>query len=125
MSATAQYTSTPKSSTVNIATANTNRDGVTGTYGTLHTAGASGGRIDQINITATSTTTAGMVRLFVDNALVKEVPVIAITPSGTQPAFSVNVDFDNGLILEAASVVTANTHNAESFNLTVTNGGDF
>ena len=125
MATSAQYASTPKSNTVAISTANTNRDGVTGTYGTLYTAGASGGRIDRLNITATSTTTAGMIRLFVDNALIQEIPVLAITPSGTQPAFSVNVDFDKGLILEAASVVTANTHNAESFNLTIISGGDF
>lgn len=125
MATSAQYAATPKSNTVNIATANSNRDGVTGTYGTLITAGASGGRIDRLNLTATSTTTAGMVRLFVDNALIREIPVLAITPSGTQPAFSTDIVFDNGLILEASSVITANTHNAESFNLTIISGGDF
>lgn len=119
-----QYIGTPKSPTVNISTANTNLDG-TGTLGTLMTAGASGSRVDRINITATATTTAGMIRLFIGTALIKEIPVVAITPSGTQPAFSQDVVFDNGLILQASAVLKAGTNNAESFNLTVISGGDF
>lgn len=125
MAASPQYVGTAKSPTVSISTANTNRDGTTGTYGTLMTAGASGSRIDRINITATGTTTAGMVRLFLGTALIKEVPVIAITPSATQPAFSVEVPFDNGLILQSGAVLKASTNNAEGFNLTVISGGDF
>ena len=125
MASTPQYVGTAKSPSVTISTANTNRDGATGTYGTLMTAGASGSRVDRINLTATGTTTAGMVRLFVGSALIKEVPVIAITPSATQPAFSVDVVFDSGLILQASAVLKASTHNAESFNLTVISGGDF
>ena len=125
MASTPQYVGTAKSPTVTISTANTNRDGATGTYGTLMTAGASGSRVDRINLTATGTTTAGMVRLFVGTALIKEVPVLAITPSATQPAFSADVVFDSGLILQASAVLKASTHNAESFNLTVISGGDF
>lgn len=125
MASTPQYVGTAKSPSVTISTANTNRDGTTGTYGTLMTAGASGSRVDRINLTATGTTTAGMVRLFVGTALIKEVPVLAITPSATQPAFSADVVFDSGLILQASAVLKASTHNAESFNLTVISGGDF
>lgn len=125
MATSPQYVGTPKSPSVSISTANTNRDGTTGTYGTLMTAGASGSRVDRINLTATGTTTAGMVRLFVGSAMVKEIPVVAITPSATQPAFSVDIDFDKGLILQAAAVLKASTHNAEAFNLTVISGGDF
>lgn len=119
------FLGTPKSSSVAISTANTNRDGSTGTYGTIHTAGASGARIDTLNITATSTTTAGMVRLFVGTALIREIPVVAITPSSTQPAWTADVSFENGLVLGASTVLKANTNNAESFNVTITNGGDF
>lgn len=125
MASTPQYTGTPKSPSVTISTANTNRDGVTGTYGTLMTAGASGSRIDAINISATGTTTAGMVRLFLGTALIKEVPVSAITPSGTTAAFSSNVAFDPPLVLASGVLLKASTHNAESFNVTVLNGGDF
>lgn len=125
MATSPQYVGTPKSPSVSISTANTNRDGTTGTYGTLMTAGASGSRVDRINLTATGTTTAGMVRLFVGSAMVKEIPVIAITPSATQPAFSADVVFDNGLILQSGAVLKASTEKAESFNLTVLSGGDF
>jgi len=125
MATSPQYIGTPKSPTVTISTANTNRDGVTGTYGTLMTAGASGSRVDRVVLMATGTTTAGMVRLFVGTALIMEIPIIAITPSATQPAFSQEIVFDNGLVLAAAAVLKCSTHNAESFALIVTNGGDF
>lgn len=120
-----QYVGTPKSPTVAISTANTNRDGVTGTYGTLLTAGGNGSRVDCINITATGTTTAGMIRLFVGSALIKEIPVVPITAAATLPTWSADVEFENGLVLQASAVLKASTNNAEAFNVTVTNGGDF
>ena len=125
MSLNAQYVSIPKSPTVVISTANTNRDGTTGTYGTLITAGSSGSRVDRIRVNATATTTAGMVRLFVSSALIYEIPVVAVTPSATNPAWAADVDFDKGLILESSAVLKASTHNAESFSVTVISGGDF
>ena len=118
----------PKSPTVQIATANALRDG-TGTLGTVYTAGASGARIDRLNITATGTTTAGMIRLFLfdgtNNRLIQEQPVVAVTPSATMPAFTADIVFEHGLTITAAFVLRASTHNAETFNVTVTNGGDF
>lgn len=125
MASTAQYIGTPKSSTVSIATANTNLDGTTGTYGTLITAGASGSRIDSIQIKATGTTTAGMIRFFVSNSLVREIPVVAITPSASVPSFNFVVNFDTPLILGASVVLTCSTQIAETFKITITNGGDF
>lgn len=67
MTTTAQYASVPRSSVAQVSTANTNRDG-TGTLSNIVMASAKalgGMRIDAINIQAVSTTTAGMVRLFV------------------------------------------------------------
>ena len=125
MSVSANFTATPKSPTIAISTANTNRDGVTGVYGTLMTAGASGSRVDRINITATGTTTAGMVRLFLGAALIYEYSVMANTPSATSHAWSIDVTFDSGLILAASAVLKVSTNNAESFNVTVISGGDF
>lgn len=81
MSSTAQYANTPKLGEVQISTANTNRDG-TGTLGTVLVAGTSGTRIDKIQITATGTTTAGMVRLFVTKGR-PGVTISSITFSGT------------------------------------------
>lgn len=120
-----QYVGTPRSPTVTIATANINRDGTTGTYGTLYTAGASGGRVDVISINATGNTTAGMIRLFVGNSMIREVPVLGATPSATVQAWSHDLAFSPGLVLAAAAVLRASTQNGEPFNLTITNGGDF
>ena len=120
-----QYIGTPKSPTVVISTANTNRDGTTGTYGTLMTAGASGSRVDRIRINATGSTTAGMIRIFVGTALIQEVPVVAVTPSATTPAWGADVVFENGQILGSSVVLKVSTNNAESFAVTVISGGDF
>lgn len=125
MAANPQYVGTPKSPTVVISTANTNRDGTTGTYGTLMTAGPSGSRVDRIRVQATGTTTAGMIRFFVGTALIYELPVVAITASATSPVFGANVTFDNGLVLAASAVLKVSTNNAESFAVSVSNGGDF
>ena len=126
MATSPQYVGTPKSPTAALATANTNRDGATGVYATLMTAGASGSRIDRIRVNATgASTTAGMVRLFVGTALILEIPVVAVTPSATNPAFSQDITFDNGLILQASAVLKASTEKAEAFSLTVISGGDF
>ena len=125
MASTAQYIGTPKSSTVTVSTANTNLDGTTGTYATLITAGSSGSRIDSIQIKATGTTTAGMIRFFVSTSLIREVPVVAITPSASVPSFNYVVNFDTPLILAASVVLTCSTQIAETFKVTITNGGDF
>jgi hypothetical protein len=131
--ASANYVVTPKNGAyVQISTANALRDG-TGTLGTVFTAASSsaGSRIDRIAIVATGTTTAGMIRLFVANSagssirLIREIPVIAITPSATQPSFALDLSFDNGLILENGASLRASTNNAESFNIQPIVAGDF
>ena len=128
MASNASYVGTPKNGTCQLSVANTNRDG-TGTLGIVHTAGAGGARIDVLRIQATGTTTAGMIRLFLDvggtTRLIGEVPVIAVTPSGTQPAWAVDYEFPRGLVMQANAVLKAGTHTAESFNLIPTLAGDF
>ena len=125
MASTPKFVGTCKSPSVAFSTANTNRDGTTGTYATLITAGADGSRVDSIMISALSTTTAGMIRVFLGTALIAEIPVLAITPSATQPVWQFALNFPNGLILAAAAVLKVSTHNAESFVAAITNGGDF
>jgi hypothetical protein len=129
MSTTPAFASTVRTASAQINTANTNRDG-TGTIVTVFTAGASGSRIETVEICATGTTTAGMVRLFLYDGtnyrLLREQPVYARTPSGTIAAFQIIVPFGdlspcllaNGWSLRAA------TNNAETFNVTVY-GADF
>lgn len=125
MGSLAQYAALPRSSSVVVNTANANRDGVTGSYGTLMTSGANGSRVDRVNITATVTTTAGMVRFFIGNYLIKEVPVTPITVGSSTPSFSVDVDFEGGLLLAPSTTLRVSTEKSENFNVTVIYGGDF
>lgn len=132
MASSAQYVATPKIGLGQVSTANTNRDG-TGTIATVFSAGSSGSRIDAINIKAVSTTTAGMIRLFINDGtntrLITEVPVQAITPSATVPAWEVNLNTNSfsqvlPIIIPNGYSLTASTHNAETFNVNAS-GGDF
>lgn len=132
MSTSAQYASTPKCGVGQVSVANTNRDG-TGTIVTVFSAGASGSRIDAINIKATGTTTAGMIRLFIhdgtDARLLTEVPVVALTPSGTLPSWEAQLNTNTmtqvlPLVLPTGYSLRAATNNAETFNV-IALGGDF
>lgn len=125
------YAATPHAAGVAISTANTNRDG-TGTIGTIFTAGASGSRIDTVVIQATGTTTAGMVRLYLHNGttafLIGEVPVLAVTPSGTVPAWRATLNQNTcdwlPMAFGTGYSLRASTHNAETFNIVPTFSGD-
>lgn len=132
MSTAANYASTPKCGIGQISTANTNRDG-TGTIGTIFTAGASGSRIDRVNIQAVGTTTAGMVRLFIhdgtNSRLYHEEPVGAMTPSATvAAAFAtcepITYPTKFPLVLPSGYSLRASTEKAETFNV-IAMGGDF
>jgi hypothetical protein len=128
MATTAQYAATARTAIAQISTANTNRNG-TGTIGTVFTGGSSGSRIDDISIVATGTTTAGVVRLFLNDGttsyLWQEILVSAITPSTTVQVFSFTL-LNQALILASSSwSLRASTNNAETFNILVTRAGDF
>jgi hypothetical protein len=132
MATQAQYASVPKIGIGTISTANTNRDG-TGTIGTVFAAGSSGSRIDAIDLQATATTTAGMIRLFIHDGttahLINEIPVSAITPSGTLPAWSAQLNTNTmtqilPIVLPTGYSLRAATNNAESFKV-IAFGGDF
>ena len=126
------YAATPRCAIGQVSTANTARDG-TGTIATIFTAGASGSRIDAINLKAIATTTAGMIRLFIHDGtnarLLTEVPVVAVTPSATAPAWEVQLNTNSmsqmlPIILPTGYSLRAATNNAETFNLLCV-GGDF
>ena len=129
MSATPQFASIVRTATDQISVANTNRDG-TGTIVTVFTAGSSGSRIETVEIQATVTTTAGMVRLFVHDGtnarLLREQPIPAVTASATVPAFQIVIPFGDlsPLLLANGWSLRAATNNANTFNITVF-GGDF
>lgn len=127
MASTATFFGTPRTAVTQISTANTNRDG-SGTIADVLTGAATGTRIDDIEITATGTTTAGAVRLYLhdgtNSRLWKEIMVSAITPSTSTAVFSAGLR-DQALILASVSwKLQASTHNAETFNVAVTRAAD-
>lgn len=128
MATAAQYAATPRTAVGQVSTANTARNG-TGTIATIFTGGSSGSRIDDISIVATGTTTAGVVRLFLNDGttsyLLQEILVTAITPSTTVQVFSSQL-LNQAIILASSSwSLRASTNNAETFNILVTRAGDF
>ena len=126
MAAAPNFAATVRFSAANIATADTSRTSPTN-VGTVFTAGSSGSRIDEVNIVATGTTTAGVVRLWIYTGstyyLLSETIVTAITPSTTLAVFSSTSTFNN-LMLPSGHSLRATTNNSESFNV-IAFGGDF
>ena len=124
------FAATPRCAVGQVSTANTNRDG-TGTIATIFTAGSSGSRIENVRIVGTGTTTAGVVRLFINDGsntrLFWEEMVTAITPSASVEVYNATLDFSaNGstILLPNGYSIRASTQNAETFNVFVF-GGDF
>lgn len=127
MATTANYANTPRAAVAQVTAANTARDG-TGTIVTVFTAGTSGSRVDDIVITATGNTTAGMIRLFLHDGtnarLWMEIPVSAVTVSATVAGWTTSL-LNQALILPNGWSLRASTHNAETFNVFVDRAGDF
>lgn len=126
MASSPSFTATPRTERALISTANTNRDG-TGIIVNLFTAGASGSRVERITISATSTTTAGMIRLYIfdgtNTDLIREMPVIAITPSTTTTSYYQQLG-SLAMILSNGKSLRVSTNNAENFRV-IAEGGDF
>lgn len=132
MAAIPAYAATPKCGVAQISTANANRNG-TGAIVAVFTAGASGSRIDAIDLKAVGTTTAGMIRLFIHDGantnLLTEVPVVAVTPSATLPSWEAQLNTNSmsqllPLVLPSGYSLRASTEKAETFNV-IALGGDF
>lgn len=90
MATSAQYASTPKIGSALLTTADTSLTAPS-TVGTVFTAGASGSRIDYIDVQGVATTTATLVNVFIFDGtnyfLYTQIPVQAVTSSTTAPAF--------------------------------------
>jgi len=133
MSTSAQYASTPKFGSANLTTADTSLTAPT-TVGTIVTAGASGTRIDYIDIQGVATTVAGLINLFVYDGtnyiLWNQVPIIAITSSTTAPAFSISLSSNGNanimpLTLPTGYSLRATTSVAQTGVRVTAYGGDF
>jgi hypothetical protein len=124
-----QYAATPHVWQIRISTANTNRDG-TGTLGTLATGAANGSVITAVQAQALATTTAGMIRFFVDSDELStvealfEIAVAAIIPAAGTAAWTSGVYILNPpLTLAENDTLLVGTHNAETFSVRAF-GGD-
>ena len=94
MATSAQYAATPRVGSATLTTADTSLTAPT-TVGSILTAGASGTRIDYIEVIGVATTTDCIVNLFIYDGtnyiLWQQVPVIAITSATTTPTFVANL----------------------------------
>jgi hypothetical protein len=104
-----------------VSTANVNRDG-TGTMATIVTSDDPDGiLISLVRFQAIVTTTAGMIRLFLhdgsDTRLLVELPVAAVTVSGSVEGDSGEWVPSKDLVLPENWELRASTENAEAINV--------
>lgn len=137
MSATPNFTAAPNLganlTAARSSTANTARDG-SGTINTIVTGGASGTRVDRINVKATGVTTGGMIRFFLVDAsankrIIHEMSVTAVAaPSATVKTFEdewVRTDGQPIVEIPAGWFLKWAPHNAEEFDVVPVVSGDF
>jgi hypothetical protein len=128
MAATPVFVSTPRNGAVNVASANTNRDG-SGSITSIITGVSAGTKITEVIAQAAVTTTAGMVRLFLslDSGstwkLFDELPIAAASVSASVAGTRVSKTYSNLILEDATTQLGCTTHNAESINV-VALGGD-
>lgn len=98
MATSPQYAATPRVGSATLTTADTSLTAPT-TVGTILTAGASGTRIDYVEVIGVATTTACLVNLFIYDGstyiLWQQVSVLPITTSTTTPSFVANLSSNN------------------------------
>ena len=133
MANSAQYASTPVFGSATLTTADTSLTAPT-TVGTVLTAGASGTRIDYIDIQGVATTVAGIINLFVydgtNYVLWQQVPVTAVTSSTTAPAFQAALSSNGNanvmpLTLPTGYSLRATTSTAQTGVRVTAYGGNF
>lgn len=103
-----------------ISVANLGRDG-SGTLVDVFTAGENGALVQKVEAIATGTTTAGVVRLFINDGtnsrLWEEILVTAITPGVAQEVWSGSVTPAPALPLKAGWKLKASGEKGETFNV--------
>lgn len=133
MATSAQYAATPRIGSANLTTQDTSLTAPT-TVSTILTAGASGTRIDYIDVQGVATTVAGLINLFIYDGtnyiLWAQVPVIAVTSSTTAPAFQATLSSNVNanlmpLIIPTGYSLRATTSVAQTGVRVTAMGGDF
>lgn len=129
----AQYAATPRFGSALLTTADTSLTAPT-TVGTVLTAGASGTRIDKIEVQGVATTVASLINLFIHDGtnfiLWTQVPLQANTVSNTVPASTVALSSDVNadilpLVLPTGHSLRATTSVVQTGVRVMAFGGDF
>ncbi len=140
MSTQPSFAATPLSPVALFSTGNTNRDG-TGAIALLCAARVPGSRVQRVQLRATGTTSAGVIRLFKRDSgltlngdgtiaswsaptwrLIEEILVQAITPGTSQRVWAGEWAPLDGFDLGPFESLGVATHNAEGFNAQVFGG---
>jgi len=133
MSTTAQYASTPVFGAALLTTADTSLTAPTN-VGTVLTAGASGSRIDFIEVIGVDTTVSGIVNLFIYDGttyhLWQQVPIIPVTVSTTATSFTSTISTNNTpnnlpMIIPTGYSLRATTTIAQTGVKVIAYGGNF
>jgi len=133
MSTSAQYAAEPKIGSALLTTADTSLTAPS-TVGTVFTAGASGSRIDYIEVQGVATTVASIVNIFIFDGtnyfLYTQIPVQAITSSTTALAFSSSISSNTNanilpINLPTGYSVRATTSIAQTGVRVIALGGDY
>ena len=118
---------TPRLTTSTVSVANTNRDG-TGTLVSLITGATNGTRINEISVQATTTTVAGMIRIYLyDGSTYRvwdEVAIAAATPSASVKGIRVATTYNNLILPSASWSLHASVHNASESHNVIVMGAD-
>lgn len=116
------FVSTPRLTSVNVATANTALDG-TGAITSLITGAASGTRVLEVDVQCAATSAAGLVNLFISAdsgstwKLLDQVAVSAATVSATVKANRNLATFANLILPSASYVLGCTTTISQSVNV--------
>lgn len=107
---------------VQVASANTNRDGTTGTYTLLYTAGADGAIANYVRMKAIVTTTAGNIRIFLKNnggtlRQVASIPVQAIVVTASQDGAEGEFFFSKPLGMNSGDEIRVTNEKSEAINV--------
>jgi hypothetical protein len=133
MSTTAQYASTPVFGAALLTTADTSLAAPT-TVGTVLTAGASGTRIDFIEVMGVATTVSGIVNLFIYDGttyhLWQQIPIIPVTVSTPATSFTSTISTNNTpnnlpMIIPTGYSLIATTTIAQTGVKVIAYGGNF
>lgn len=100
-----------------LSTGNTDIDGSTGTVYDVVTGGLNGTFVSTFFVKAQGTTTSGMIRMFwynnIDNRLLEEVIVTAITPGAGVETWEGTIAFNSTVPKDY--IIRFSTHNTETF----------